>query len=41
MTKKASKKDIAAIEFLLADLDPEDNETTTDAKTRYVAGYAA
>jgi predicted P-loop ATPase len=37
MTKKAAKKDIAAIEFLLADLDPEDNEKTEDAKTRYLA----
>jgi hypothetical protein len=37
MTKKAAKKDIAAIEYLLADLDPEDNETPADAKARYLA----
>ena len=27
VSKKAKKKDIAAIEFLLADLDPRDDET--------------
>src|SRR5713101_3299506 len=28
MTSKAAKTDISAIEYLLADLDPADNETT-------------
>jgi hypothetical protein len=35
MNKKATKKDIAAVEYLLADLDPEDNETSEEAKARY------
>jgi len=37
MTKKATKADIAAIEFGLADLDPNDGETPEDAKARYLA----
>jgi hypothetical protein len=36
MTKKAAKTDIAAIEYLLADLDPNDGEASADAKTRYL-----
>ena len=36
MTKKASKADIGTIEYLLADLDPKDNETVRDAKARYI-----
>jgi hypothetical protein len=36
VSKKAAKTDIAAIEYLLADLDPNDGETTEDAKTRYL-----
>ena len=32
MTKKAAKTDIAAIEYLLADLDPNPGETPADAK---------
>jgi hypothetical protein len=35
MTKKAAKKDIAAVEYLLADLDPRDDETSDQAKVRY------
>ena len=38
MDKKAAKVDIAAIEYLLADLDPQDTETPEAAKTRYLAG---
>jgi AAA domain len=37
MAKKAAKTDIAAIEYLLADLDPNDGESSEDAKTRYLA----
>jgi hypothetical protein len=37
MTKKAAKTDIARIEFLLSDLDPTDDETPEDAKTRYLS----
>ncbi|HEY5131756.1 MAG TPA: phage/plasmid primase, P4 family [Bradyrhizobium sp.] len=37
MTRKASKVDIAAIEYLLSDLDPRDGETTEAAKARYLA----
>ncbi len=33
---KASKEDIAAIEYMLADLDPRDDETTEAAKARYL-----
>jgi hypothetical protein len=36
MTKKAAKTDIAAIEYLLADLDPADGETPEAAKARYL-----
>jgi Family of unknown function (DUF5906) len=36
MAKKPAKTDIAAVEFLLADLDPRANETPDDAKTRYL-----
>src|SRR5262249_50698460 len=36
VSKKTSKKDIAAIEYLLADLDPRDNEKPEDAKARYL-----
>ena len=38
MDKKAAKVDIAAIEYLLADLDPKENERTEDAKVRFLAG---
>jgi hypothetical protein len=34
MNKKPAKTDIAAIEFLLSDLDPTDDETPADAKAR-------
>jgi hypothetical protein len=37
MNKKAAKADIAAIEYLLADLDPKDDERPEDAKARYLA----
>jgi hypothetical protein len=37
MTSKAAKTDIAAIEYLFADLDPADNETAKAAKARYLA----
>ncbi len=36
MTKKAAKVDVAAIEYLLADLDPKDDESPADAKARYL-----
>jgi hypothetical protein len=36
MTRKAAKTDIAAIEYLLADLDPGDGERPQDAKARYL-----
>ena len=36
VNKKAAKVDIAAIEYLLADLDPEDDERSDDAKARYL-----
>ena len=36
MTRKAAKTDIAAIEYLLADLDPRDGESPEDAKSRYL-----
>jgi hypothetical protein len=35
MTKKAKKTDIARIEYLLADLDPNKDEKSEDAKKRY------
>lgn len=37
MSVKAKKTDIAAVEFLLADLDPRDGETPDKAKHRYLA----
>jgi len=36
MSKKAAKKDIAAVEYLLGDLDPLDTETSENAKVRYL-----
>jgi predicted P-loop ATPase len=36
MNKKAAKTDIAAIEYLLGDLDPADGETPKAAKARYL-----
>jgi hypothetical protein len=36
MSKKASKEDIAAIEYLLSDLDPENDEKPEAAKARYL-----
>ena len=36
MSKKAAKTDIAAIEFALADLDPNADETSAAAKARYL-----
>ena len=36
MTKKAAKTDIARIEYLLADLDPNEGEKSEDAKKRYL-----
>jgi hypothetical protein len=36
MSKKAAKVDIAAVEYALADLDPNDDETSESAKTRYL-----
>jgi hypothetical protein len=36
MNKKASKTDIAQIEYALADLDPKDDETPDEAKERYL-----
>ena len=35
-TRKAAKTDIVAIEYLLADLDPRDDESPEDAKARYL-----
>jgi hypothetical protein len=35
-TRKASKTNIAAIEFALADCDPREDETPEDAKARYL-----
>ena len=37
MTAKAAKTDIAAIEYVPADLDPADGESSADAKARYEA----
>ena len=37
LTNKASKVDIAAIEYLPGDLDPKPDETTEAAKARYLA----
>src|SRR5262249_20160643 len=36
MSKKGAKTDVAAIEYLLADLDPADGETSEAAKARYL-----
>src|SRR5262249_10849768 len=36
LDKKAAKTDIAAIEYALADLDPNEGETSEAAKTRYL-----
>src|SRR5262249_2724049 len=36
MNKKPAKSDIAAVEYLLADLDPADGETSEGAKARYL-----
>ena len=36
MTRKTAKTDIAAIEYLFADLDPRDGESPEDAKSRYL-----
>jgi hypothetical protein len=36
LTSKAKKADIAAVEYLLADLDPADGETSEAAKARYL-----
>jgi hypothetical protein len=36
MTRKAAKTDIAAIEYLLGDLDPHGGESSQDAKARYL-----
>jgi hypothetical protein len=36
LTKKAAKTDVAAIEYPLADLDPNDDETPDEAKARYM-----
>jgi len=36
LSSKAKKTDIAAIEYLLADLDPNDDETPDEAKARYL-----
>jgi hypothetical protein len=36
MDKKAAKTDIAAIEYALGDLDPNDDETSEAAKARYM-----
>jgi hypothetical protein len=37
LAKKAAKTDIAAIEYVLADLDPAEGESSADAKARYRA----
>jgi predicted P-loop ATPase len=39
--KKASKHDIASLEFLFADLDPKETETAEAAKARYLAALEA
>jgi putative DNA primase/helicase len=36
LNKKAAKTDIAAIEYMLADLDPNEGETSEAAKARYL-----
>jgi hypothetical protein len=40
-TSKAKKTDIAAIEYLLSDLDPNDDENPEAAKTRYLSALDA
>jgi Mesyanzhinovviridae DNA primase len=37
MASKAAKVDIAAVEYLLADLDPKDDERPDEARTRYLS----
>jgi hypothetical protein len=37
MGEKAAKADIDAIEYIFADLDPAEGESSTDAKARYRA----
>lgn len=37
MSKKAEKDDIAAVEYMLADLDPNNDETPEAAKERYLS----
>jgi hypothetical protein len=39
MTKKAAKTDIAAIEYVLGDLDPAEGETSEAAKARYLEQF--
>jgi hypothetical protein len=41
MIAKAAKTDIAAIEYVLADLDPAEGESSADAKARYGAELEA
>jgi hypothetical protein len=36
VSKKPSKAEIAAVEYLLGDLDPKDDESAEDAKARYL-----
>src|SRR5262245_23123031 len=40
MNRKAKKEDIAAAEFIFADLDPRDDETPDEAKARYLMALA-
>jgi hypothetical protein len=41
MSKKATKLDLAAIEYIHGDLDPRDDESPEDAKVRYLAAIKA
>jgi predicted P-loop ATPase len=41
VTSKPSKKDIAAAEYLHADLDPREDESPADAKARYLTALSA
>jgi hypothetical protein len=41
MARKAAKTDIAAIEYLVGDLDPHDGESPKDAKARYLKALEA
>ena len=41
LNSKATKKDIASGEFVFADLDPREEETPQECKTRYQAALAA